>query len=75
MEIVQLQWVGSYVSGHVFKTSLPFRRVELCVAEPGVLVVASAAPFAFGHVIVKMHVDTLFGELGSDCVIYLKVQY
>jgi hypothetical protein len=47
------------VVSHIFETSAPVGHVEICVAEPGISVVAAAAPFSFGHVVVEMDVDLL----------------
>ena len=49
----------AYVVGHVFETPAPVGHVEFCVAEPGISVVAAAAPLSFGHVVVEMDVDLL----------------
>jgi hypothetical protein len=56
------------VISHEFETAAPVRDVEVCVAEPGITIIAAAAPFPFGHVVVEMDVDLLLCELGSDGV-------
>jgi hypothetical protein len=56
------------VIGHEFETTAPVVDVEVCVAEPGVPIVAAAAPLPFGHVVVEMDVHLLLCELGGDGV-------
>jgi hypothetical protein len=62
-------WIGNTnVISHEFETTAPVLDVEVRVAEPGITIIAAAAPFPFGHVVVEMDVDLLLCELGSDGV-------
>jgi hypothetical protein len=49
----------TYVICHVLESALPLVGVEVLVSKPGISVVKGAAPGAFRHVVVEVHVDAL----------------
>jgi hypothetical protein len=57
--------------GHELETSSPIGDVEVCVAEPGVSVAATAAPLSFGHVVVKVDVNLLLCKFSCDGIVDL----
>lgn len=45
--------------GHEFPSSDPLCDIEVSVSKPGVSITTSTAPEGLGHVIIKMHIDSL----------------
>jgi len=56
---------------HELQTALPFVGIEISVPKPGVAVIGGTAPGAFTHVVIKMDVNALLGELGGYGIEYL----
>jgi hypothetical protein len=57
---------------HVLESALPIVGIEVLVSKPGISVVKGAAPCAFGHVIVEVHVNALIRELCSYGIEHLQ---
>lgn len=53
---------------HISKTTLPLVDIEVGIAEPRVSIIRGAAPCTLGHVVVKVNIDALLVQLGSNCI-------
>jgi|SRR5579871_1291004 len=59
---------NAYVGDNVRQPSRPVRNIEIGITKPTIAVSEGATPFTFGHMVVKMHVDTLFVAFGGDSI-------
>lgn len=60
---------------HIRQPARPVGNTEISVTEPAIAIGERAAPFAFGHVVVKMHVNALFVAFGSNSVEDLRPEF
>ena len=56
------------MSDHIRQSARPVRNTEIGITEPTIAISEGTAPFTFGHMVVKMHVNALLVAFGRDSV-------
>jgi hypothetical protein len=65
----------AYMGDHVRQAASPVRNTEIGITEPAIAVREGTAPFTFGHVVVKMHVNALVVAFGCNSVEDLRPEF
>jgi hypothetical protein len=55
----------------MLKAAFPLGHVKICITEPSVAVISGTAPLPLRHMIVKVDINFLLCELGSDSIVDL----